>query len=169
MKRTRSPYGLLATLALAAGACTDVLVPAPTFIAITEIEVANESDTGTFLEVEVHLYDAHNGFFLGCSGERDGLAHVDESGVPYFATAFFGRPPDGSDLLTVDELVGRDVFVVVVEDDHEPCPVPTNEGSFDLITDDLIGVSPVFRGEDVDFGVAFGFDNVTWIAIDGVR
>ena len=60
---------------------------------------------------------------------------------------------------------------MVIEDDHEPCPVPTNEGTFDLITDDLIGTSPVFRGEDlgVGAGVAFGFDDVVWITVEGVR
>ena len=101
--------------------------------------------------------------------EADGLAQVDESDIPYFVTGFFGRPPDGADLLTVEELVGRDLFAVVIEDDHEPCPVPTNEGTLVLLKDDLIGISPIFRGEDLDIGVAFSFDDVTWLAIDGVR
>lgn len=169
MTRPLSSLFFLATLVTATGACTDLLVPDPTFVAITEIEIANESDSGTLLEVEVHLYDWQTGLFLGCSGQADGLGQVDESGVTYFPTGFFGRPPDGADLLTVEELIGRDLFVVVVEDDDEPCPVPTNDGTFDLVTDDHIGTSPVFRGEDLDVGVAFGFDDVTWVVIEGVR
>ena len=35
--------------------------------------------------------------------------------------------------------------------------------------DDLIGESPVFRGEDLDRGVAFGFGDVVWLALSGVR
>lgn len=169
MTRPRRSRLLIATLVTAAGACTDVLTPAPTFVAITEIEVTNETDSGTLLEVEVHLYDARSGFFLGCSGEADGLGPVDESDIPYFVTAFFGRAPDGAELLTVEELEGRDVFVVVVEDDQDPCPVPTNDGTLDLVTDDLIGTSPVFRGEDLHVGVGFGFDAVTWVTIEGVN
>jgi hypothetical protein len=164
----RSKLTLL-TILLAGGACTDVIAPAPTFVTITEIEIANEDDSGTFLEVEVHLYDARTGNFLGCSGEFDGLEHVDESGVVYFPDATFGRAPDGGSLLTVDELIGRDLYAIVVEDDEDPCPVPTNEGTLDIVTDDLIGESPVFRGEDLDVGVAFGFGDVVWLEMVGVR
>lgn len=168
MNRQRWSRVGIVILALSIGACTDVFVPDPTYVQITEIEVTGESDSGTLLEVEVHLYDAGSGLFLGCSGEGDGLGGVDESDVAYLVSAWFGRASDGASL-TVDELRGRDVFAVVIEDDHEPCPVPTNEGTFDLVTDDLIGESPIFRGEDLDFGVAFGFGNVVWLAMEGVR
>jgi hypothetical protein len=158
----------LLTMLLAAGACTEVFAPQPTFVTITEIEIANEEDSGTLLEIEVHLYDAHSGLFLGCSGAFDGLEHVDRSDLVYFPDATFARAPDGS-LLTVDELIGRDLFAVVVEDDDEPCPMPTNEGTLDIVTDDLVGQSPVFRGEDLDGGVAFGFGNVVWLEMVGLR
>lgn len=164
----RSKLTLL-TILVAAGACTDVIAPTPTFVTITEIEIANEDDSGTLLEVEVHLFDARTGLFLGCSGERDGLEYVDEPGVVYYPDATFGRAPDGRSLLTVDELIGRDLFAVVIEDDQEPCPVPTNEGTVDIVIDDLIGESPVFRGEDLEVGVAFGFGNVTWLEMVGQR
>lgn len=164
----RSRPTLLAIL-LASGACTDVIAPAPTYLTITEIEIANEDDSGTLLEIEVHLYDAITGAFLGCSGELDGLENVDASGVVYHPHATFGRAAGRRGALTVDELFGRDLFAVVVEDDADPCPVPTNEGSFDLVTDDLIGESPVFRGEDLDAGVAFGFGNVVWLEMVGRR
>ena len=29
--------------------------------------------------------------------------------------------------------------------------------------------SPVFRGEDIDRGIGFGFDNVVWLALEGLR
>jgi hypothetical protein len=164
----RSKLTLLVLL-VAGGACTDLIAPAPTFVTITEMEIANEDDSGTFLEIEVHLYDGRTGLFLGCSGELDGLEYVDESGVVYYPDATFGRAPGGGSSLTVDELIGRDVFAVVIEDDDEPCPVPTNEGTIDPITDDLIGVSPVFRGEDLDVGVAFGFGDVVWLEMVGLR
>ena len=134
--KTRLPGSgfLIAVALLASGACTEVIIADPTYVAVTEIEVANESDSGTLLEIEVHLFDARSGAFLGCSGERDGLGDVDRSGVAYLVTAFFGRAPGGADLLTVDELVGRDLYAVVIEDDDEPCPVPSNDGTLDAIT-----------------------------------
>lgn len=168
MNRRRWSYVLLAILLPLTGACVEVFAPAPTYVAITEIEITNEDDPASLLEVEVHLYDARSGAFLGCSGDADGLAPVDEADVAYLVTGYFGRVPSG-DLLTVDDVIGRDLFAVVIEDDHEPCPMPTNEGTFDLITDDLIGESPVFRGEDLDRGVAFGFGDVVWIVIEGIR
>lgn len=166
MKTRPVRSSLLLAIALTSAACSDLLVPDPTFVAVTEIEVTNEDDSGTLLEIEVHLYDARSGFFLGCSGEADGLGHVDESDVAYLTTAYFGAA--GGDL-TVEELEGMDLYAVVVEDDDEPCPVPTNEGSFDLVTDDLIGVSPIFRGEDLHGGIGFGFDDVVWLALEGIR
>jgi hypothetical protein len=169
MKRLDRYKPTLLAVLLAGGACTDVIAPAPTYVTITEIEIANEEDSGTLLEIEVHLYDAPTGLFLGCSGELDGLEYVDESGIVYYPDATFGRAPSGRSLLTVDELIGRDLFAVVIEDDDQPCPVPTNEGTFDLVTDDLIGESPVFRGEDLDVGVAFGFGNVVWLEMVGLR
>lgn len=169
MKRLRRSILLPAVILVAGGACTDFIAPVPTFVTIAEIEIANEDDSGTLLEVEVHLFDAHSGLFLGCSGAGDGLEYVDETSVVYFPDATFVRAGGGRSLLTVDELIGRDLFAVVIEDDDEPCPVPTNEGSFDLVTDDLIGESPTFRGEDLDVGVAFAFGNVVWLELVGVR
>ena len=102
----RTPL-LLATLALGLGGCTDVFGPSRTYVAITEIELANEEDSGTLLEVEVHLYDADSGAFLGCSGEADGLADVDVAGVAYLVEAFFARAPDGRNRLTVEDVPGH--------------------------------------------------------------
>ena len=154
---------------VAGGACSDLIAPNPIYVTITEIEIAQEDDSGTLLEIEVHLFDAHSGLFLGCSGPGEGLEFVDEPGVVYYPDASFVRAGGGRSLLTVDELIGRDLFAVVIEDDDEPCPVPTNEGSFDLVTDDLIGESPIFRGEDLNVGVAFGFGNVAWLELVGMR
>ncbi len=106
---------------------------------------------------------------LGCSGADSGLRDVDEASVRYFVSGYFQRPPDGETELTLDDVVNRDVFLLVIEDDQDPCPLPTNEGSFDLIADDLIGESAVFRGEDLADGLVFAFDDVARLVLESLR
>ena len=79
----------------------------PEFLTVTEIEVVNVTDLNLLsdlLEVEVHLYDANTGQFLGCSGAESGLDAVDQSDTPYFVNGYFQQPFDDLARVTVDEL-----------------------------------------------------------------
>ena len=161
-----------AFLVLGTLAC-DVTSPSPPlFVGITEIEVTGVTDVqplSDVLEVEVHMFDASTQRFLGCTGQDSGLRDVDQSEIAYPVRAVFQAAPDGETDLTMDAVLGRDVYLVVVEDDTDACPVVTNEGALDLIVDDLIGVSPLIAGEEIADGVALSFDQVTYLFLEALR
>ncbi len=138
----------------------------PSFLVITEIELTNITDVQLFndlLEVEVHLYDAHTGLFLGCSGQDSGLREVEVAEVRYSVQGYFQKPPDGSEALTVDEIRGRDLYVDVVEDDSDACPIPTNVATREW--DDPIGTSGLFSAADLVPPLALQFGDVVRIVL----
>lgn len=98
-----------------------------------------------------------------------GIAGWDYSDIAYLANATLQAPPDGGGDLTMDAVLGRSVYLVVVEDDTEACPAVTNEGTLDLITDDLIGVSPILSGSEIADGVALSFDQVAYLFLEPIR
>lgn len=123
------------------------------------IEVYEHDNIGTALEIEVHLYDAHSGELLACSGNDDGLDFVNEAHVRYRTHATFVRPYDGYHRLYQRHLDGRDLYLRVYEDDLEPCPTPPGSN------DDFVGQSPVFAGEDLYRGITMSFDDVPYLRL----
>ena len=106
-------------LTLGSLACESTTPAPPLFVGITEIEVFGVTDVQPLsdrLEVEVHMFDAVTQRFLGCSGQDSGLEEVDYSDVAYLVGATFQAPPNGQTDLTIDAVLGRDVYLVVVED-----------------------------------------------------
>ncbi len=100
---------------------------------VSQINV-NASDGFGTLEVEVHMYDAATGVWLGCSGDEYGLANVAVGNTLYAVTGYFvdalSRP------LGVDQLAGRNVRLVVTEDDYIECPATPHS------TDEIIAQGP---------------------------
>lgn len=163
-------FGIVFTLGTLG--CEVTTPSVPLFVGITEIEVVGVTDVQPFsdlLEVEVHMFDAVTQRFLGCSGQDSGLRDVDYSDIAYLVNATLQAPPDGGGDLTMDAVLGRSVYLVVVEDDTEACPAVTNEGTLDLITDDLIGVSPILSGSEIADGVALSFDQVAYLFLEPIR
>ena len=114
------------------------------YIYITEILIENESDPyNGRMEIEVHLIDANTERLIACSGHEDGLRHVDRSDVFYETNARL-YSHRYNDYLTPEDLEGRDVYLMVIEKDSEPCPAP-----FDPLLDDILGISRIFPGENL--------------------
>lgn len=65
----------------------------PDRVTITEIAVTNEYEFSR-LEIEVHIYDRADNF-IACSGQINGLEHVDASNRFYSVGAFFNKPDGG--------------------------------------------------------------------------
>lgn len=120
--------------------------PPDTSIRIKEIqvqaEVQGEPGEG-LLEIEVHIVDAGSGALLGRAGAIQGLWPVDISGVVYRVDAYFvkpgsvtGYPAPRANWISEDDVKGKSIKLMIIEDDHSPGASP-GEGSLD----DLVGVS----------------------------
>ncbi len=145
----------LLAVALAGGA--GCIIDAGPDLRIDTLRVTGETDFG-LLDVEVHLFDADTHEHLGCSGQYQGLEHVDYSDVTYRPDAWF-REPYADVELRPWELNGRMLEVYVVEDDADRCPEPPG------VIDDMIGISgPVDRGM-FELAPMLVFDHVSALRI----
>lgn len=127
----------------------------PNYIRASEIEVTGEFDHfGSALEVEIHIIEANTNRFIACAGNHHGLERVDSSDYFYEIDALFETPLH-NDYLTYEDIEGLDIYLLVFEDDEAECP-----GPFIWDEDDMIGVSRVFRGEDLYRMRNFSFDDV---------
>lgn len=134
----------------------------PDYIRITEIAVTNEQEASR-LDIEVHMFDANDNQFLGCSGNNDGLQRIDVSDSLYHVKAFF-RGSSGR--MTYDAIRHKQIYLEVIEDDTQPCPVsPTLTGPWLTPVDDLIGRSPAFSGEILSQPQIMRFGNVTHLKL----
>ena len=127
----------------------------PDRVTITEIGVTNEHEFSR-LEIEVHIYDRADNF-IACSGQINGLEHVDGSNRLYSVGAFFNKPDGG--YLTYDDLQDKVIYLVVIEDDSLPCPEPGGVG------DDFVGKTETFRGQDIAGTKVLQFDDVTRLTV----
>jgi hypothetical protein len=128
------------------------------------IEITGETDNIGFgsLEVEIHLFDADTGAFLGCSGEHSGMESVDESNQRYPVLAWF---QDTSGVhVPMSSLAGRNVRVDVIEDDAYPCPQTA-----DLGADDPVGSSPATPAESFATLQPMSFQNVVYLELSAGR
>jgi hypothetical protein len=126
---------------------------------VAGIEVHEHDILGSRLEIEVHLYDADSGKLLGCSGDANGLADVNEPHVRYRTHAEFVRPYHEHEILRLRHIEGRALFVRVYEDDLSRCPSPAGSA------DDFIGQSPVFSGDEFRDGIVMAFDDVAYLRL----
>lgn len=101
---------------------------------VSSIEVTNEYDSGSFLDIEVHLFDAATSEFLGCAGEDQGLEQVDANDIAYNIDAILVTAT--GDYVNPDTFTGS-VQLEVWEDDVSPCTSPANSN----IGDDFLGRS----------------------------
>jgi hypothetical protein len=126
---------------------------------IDHLEVTGESDGISALDVEVHVFDADTGEWLGCAGQEQGLEEVDQSDVAYDVLAY---PEDaGGFRLRDSDLFGRNVYFQVIEDDIDPCPAPPNyDGG-----DDLIGESGPLPGDIFSTPAHYSFDRVVDLGV----
>jgi len=131
----------------------------PDRVTITEIAVTNEYEFSR-LEIEVHIYDRANNF-IACSGQINGLEHVDVSNRHYSVGAFFNKPDGG--YLTYDDLQDKVIYLVVIEDDSLPCPIPGGVGF--PFSDDFVGKTETFPGRDIAGTKAMQFDDVTHLTV----
>lgn len=131
----------------------------PDRVTITEIAVTNEYEFSR-LEIEVHIYDRADNF-IACSGQINGLEHVDASNRFYSVGAFFNKPDGG--YLTYDDLQHKAIYLVVIEDDSYPCPAPG--GDFFPFSDDFVGKTETFPGRDIAGTKAMQFDDVTQLTV----
>jgi hypothetical protein len=143
-------YLALVTLSNFLPGCKDrVTAPEADFVCIKEIEVTGETDgITTSLEVEVHLYEDGTRRFLGCSG----LLEADLADSLYQVEAFFMKHSlSGGSFLMYDEVSGKNIYLIVSEDDRSPCPAEVDtipDANDDLrIADDVIGISAPFSGQ----------------------
>lgn len=135
--------------------------PEPIPIRITEIEVSDEYDSVGKLEVEVHIFDANSGDLLGCSGNFQGLGHVDSSDHLFYTNAEFVRPDyQTRTYLYYEDIQFRDIIIWVIEDDDNPCP-----GEIDHGQDDIIGISDPMDGRRLNRFRILSFDNVVHLRI----
>lgn len=128
-----------------------------TKIRVTGIEITGEMES-SLLDVEVHLYDADTGEFLGCSGGLHGLNSVDASDQFYRVNAFFTMMD--YTILTYEMIEERSVYLLVIEDDRFACP-----GAYVSGTDDVVGRSNDFCGCDLAEQQDLSFGNVTRLII----
>jgi hypothetical protein len=118
---------------------------------VREIEVTGETDLGA-LDVEVHLFDQGTRVHLGCSGRDQGMEVVDVSDVRYSINAEFERP--NGDTLYADDLRGRPLELIVIEDDVNPCTRPPD------MEDDVVGIRQGLDHATLALGGLQSFDNV---------
>lgn len=135
-------------------------------IRVSELAIRTEQDDGTSLDIEVHLFDAKDGVFLGCSGENQGLGEVDLAGISYQVEGRFVRADamaDGeadSPWVTDLDVVGRELIFVVTEDDEARCP--TLYGG----KDDLVGISEIVSGAALRSSKKLSFDRVALLIVE---
>lgn len=123
-------------------------------IIVEGIEVTNTIDGFGALEVEVHLVDCDGLTTIACVGHNQDMRPVDEPNRYYQVDAAFIDLVSGA-LITVADVDGRDVAFWVTEDDAGPCPE-----DFTLLSDDIIGISMIFPGEDLAYPQTWQFDDV---------
>jgi hypothetical protein len=130
----------------------------------TSIEITGETDNIGFgsLEVEVHLFDADTGAFLGCSGEHSGMEGVDESNERYPVLAWFQDRL--GDRVPMSTLAGRNIRVQVIEDDAFPCPE-----SADLGADDPVGSATGIPAASLATMDPMTFENVVYLELTAGR
>ena len=126
---------------------------------VAGIEVHEHDAFGSNLEIEVHLYDADSGELLACSGDDNGLADVNEASVRYRTHAEFVRPYHEYETLRLRQVEDRALFVRVYEDDNARCPSPAGP------SDDFVGQSPVFYGDEFQRGIVMQFDDVAYLRL----
>jgi hypothetical protein len=118
---------------------------------VREVRVTGEGDTifGPSLELEVHVYEVisqGSARFLGCSGENQGLRSVDASDIHYVGLSGFFQKPGGGNLALAD-VENKSIYLITSEDDENPCPV--QYGGVFPFSDDLIGMSENFSGNQL--------------------
>lgn len=140
-------------------------------IIITRMQVLDEldgwGDLGKLLEIEVHMVDASNGILIGCSGDYNGLSLVDEQSILYSGFTAHFVPPDAPPLndappemwITLADVQDKDIQLMVVEDDAEPCPTPVG------VYDDVIATSEVFSGATLATLSTMSFGDVSVLTI----
>ena len=121
---------------------------------IDRIEVLDEDDGLTRLDIEVHLFDDATGRHLGCSS----LEPVDVAGMTYDLEAYFEA--DGR-RVEPGELFGHDVVIEVIEDDVGPCPEPPDLAA----GDDPVGTSGPIAGELLGTTGPLRFENVALLEL----
>jgi hypothetical protein len=126
---------------------------------VAGIEVHEHDALGSRLEIEVHLYDADSNELLACSGDANGLAEVNEPDIRYRTHAEFVRPYHDHETLRLRHIEGRALFVRVYEDDSSRCPSPAGP------SDDFVGQSPVFYGDEIEGGIVMQFDDVAYLRL----
>ncbi len=116
-------------------------LPGDQTIRIFELQLHGVSDSG-LLEIELHLFDAGSNAFLGCSGPLHGLLSVDYSGLRYSPDAHFvppgsvsGYPVPRGQWLTAQDVAGKTLRLVVLEEDAVPCPAPPSAEEDDVIAE----------------------------------
>ena len=120
-------------------------------IFVREVRVTGEGDSifGPNLELEVHMYwqfSQDSIRFLGCSGENQGLRSVDVSEILYVELSGFFQKPTGGNLILAD-IENKNIYLITSEDDDNPCPV--QYGGVFPFSDDLIGRSEIFSGNQL--------------------
>ncbi len=125
-------------------------------VVITDIQITGETDFGA-LDVEVHLFDDVTGTHLGCAGAAQGLEGVDASDVAYSVYANIEQP-DG-DVIYADDLEGRVLELIVIEDDVAPCPTPPGP------EDDVVGLREGLDHGTLDRGPIQAFDDVVALRV----
>ncbi len=141
-------------------------------ILIHEIEITNmccDQAFGPQLEIEAHLYDSE-GRFLGCAGEKSGLVGVNEDDTRYAVEAYFQKPPLGLEKLLFEEMKQKQVYLKIVEDDQDACPIQENATRDNVSsTDDELGRSATFAGESLASARVMGFHDVVYLKIAAGR
>ena len=141
-----------------------VMIKLQDLVTITEIKVSREVDTNKGrLEIEAHMFEFGSNRFLGCCGKHSGLEHVDQKDVLYTVRGYFQKPPDGVELLTFDEVKDKTIFIQVIEDDRDECPISTVLEP--VGQDDLVGESPAFSGQTLLTPQTKRFDDVAHFKI----
>lgn len=125
---------------------------------ITDLQITGETDFGA-LDVEVHLFDENTREHLGCAGSQDGLQEVDASDFHYEVYASFRHGDDTDRELFPEELAGRSIELIVIEDDVAPCPVPPG------IDDDVVGLRTGLGLTDFELGTTLSFDDVVALRV----
>lgn len=125
-------------------------------VVVREIEVTGEEDFSA-LDIEVHLFDQGTRQHLGCSGRDQGLEIVDASDIRYSVDADF-EAPDG-DTLLADDLRGRPLELIVIEDDVNPCRQPPDQ------EDDVVGIRDGLDYDTLSLGTLQSFDDVIALRI----
>lgn len=155
---TTKHAALMRWVAVASWASLLVIACVPDLaLRVREIEVEGEEDGDGGLELEVHMFDADSGMFLGCSAGPVGSAET-----RFWASSRLPERDGVSEQwLTTIDVKDRNLILVVTEDDHSPCP-----SVYTLVTDDVIGVSKIVPGANLDPAMVMSFDRVSQLIIE---